>query len=291
MNKVREILIISGKGGTGKTTLASSLSKIMDDIVIVDTDVDAADMYIMLNPQVEEEHIFMGRSKEAYIDQNKCTSCGLCFSKCRFNAIEINDNKYSVKPHSCEGCTLCYEVCPADAIEMRDSESGKWFISKTQYGDFIHAKLNPGAENSGNLVSMVKHQAKCKAEQSGKTRLLIDGPPGIGCPVTSSLSGADTVIIVTEPTVSGMSDLKRVIAVAKHFKPDIAVVINKYDINPNISKQIEQYAKDKHIPVIANIPFNKCVVELLSEKKTPLDTDVCPQIVKEIKNIVNYIGD
>lgn len=291
MNSIKEILIISGKGGTGKTTVASSLAKLLNNKIIADTDVDAADMYIMLNPSDTEEHVFMGSSKEASIDAEKCTSCGLCAEKCRFNAIKEINGAYTVNPFSCEGCTLCYEICPSGAVTMNEAESGKWFISNTEYGTFIHARLNPGAENSGNLVSMVKHEAKVRAENESKKQILIDGPPGIGCPVTSSLSGADSVIIVTEPTVSGLSDLKRVISVAQNFDPDIAVVINKHDININVSKQIEQYAKDKHIPVIAQIPFDQCIVDLLAEKKTPVDSDICPHIRTEIENIAKYIGE
>lgn len=290
MNSIKEILIISGKGGTGKTTITASLCKIMSNMIIADTDVDAADMYIMLNPKMQEEHVFMGRSKEASIDMDKCTSCGLCKEKCRFNAISETEGIYKVNPFSCEGCTLCYEICPSGAITMNDAESGKWYVSKTDYGTLIHARLNPGAENSGNLVSMVKHEAKVRAEKEEKKQILIDGPPGIGCPVTSSLSGADIVIIVTEPTVSGLSDLKRVISVARNFDPAIAVVINKADINVNISKQIEQFAKDKQIPVIARIPFDRCIIDLLSEKMTPMDTDICPNIKKEIEGIAQYIG-
>ncbi len=290
MNNPREILILSGKGGTGKTTVAASLAKLINKKVIADTDVDAADMHIMMNPSLIDEHSFKGRSK-AFIEQDKCNQCGLCHSKCKFNAIDKLDNKYIVNSFSCEGCTLCYEVCPTNAIVMEEEEAGKWYLSKTDFGLFVHARLNPGAENSGNLVSMVKHQAKQTAIKNNIDTILIDGPPGIGCPVIASLSGANTVILVTEPTVSGVSDLKRIIGVAQNFKPEIAIVINKFDINTDISKQIDDYANNNKIPIIAHIPFDKCIVELLMEKKTPIESNDCPEINKEIKSILNYLGE
>ncbi len=290
MNKIKEALIISGKGGTGKTTIVSSLSKMMKDIVIADTDVDAADMYIMLKPNILEEHSFKGRSK-AEINQSLCSRCGLCMDKCRFNAIEKTGLKYNVNQYSCEGCTLCSEICPVKAIEMKEEEAGKWYLSESRYGKFIHARMNPGAENSGNLVSMVKHQSKKTAEAEGIKRILIDGPPGIGCPVTSSLSGADIVIIVTEPTASGISDMKRVIEVAMHFKPDIAVVINKSDINNALSSEIEELLRSMNIPVIAKIPFDENVVKCLNEEKTPIECTSCAHIRPELEKIKTYLEE
>lgn len=285
---MKEVLIISGKGGTGKTTVASSLAIMMDNKIIADTDVDAADMYIMLNPEKLEEHSFKGRSK-AVIDQSKCSRCGLCSKKCRFDAIDNINGMYIVNTYACEGCTLCKEVCPADAVNMKEEEAGKWFISETAQGMLVHARLNPGAENSGNLVSMVKHQAKSLAKKQNKRMILIDGPPGIGCPVTSSLSGADIVLIVTEPTVSGKSDLERVIEVAGHFKPEIAVIINKHDINSEVSEEIESYLKARNIPVIAKIPYDENIVRFLNSRKTPVECSECTEVNAELQKIADYL--
>jgi len=288
MKKISEVLIISGKGGTGKTTIAASLAQMMKNKVIADVDVDASDMFILMKPEILEEHIFSG-NKKALIDQDKCTNCGICANKCRFDAIPFIDNKYEVKPHLCDSCTLCVEFCPENAITMIPTDAGKWFKSKTQYGDFVHAKLYPGAENSGNLVTMVKHQAKEIAKEKNNDFIIIDGPPGIGCPVTSALSGADIVIMVTEPTESGVHDLQRVIEIAKHFKPKIGIIINKFDINTDISDFIVKFANEKNIDIIGKIPFDLCIVNSLNNIQTPLENNDCKNIKNEIENIYKYI--
>lgn len=286
MERSVEILILSGKGGTGKTTLAASLSKIINNKVIVDADVDAADMHILLSPNNIRKENFKG-SETAFIDREICTNCGLCKTLCRFDAIKVVSGKHIINEYKCEGCTLCKLVCPVSAITMEEQIVGEWYISNTDYGKMVNARLIPGAENSGNLVTMVKHQAQLVAREDKVRKIIIDGPPGIGCPVISSLSGADYVIMVTEPTISGVHDLKRVIKVAMHFEPKIGIVINKFDLNRKHTEEIKKFASEKNIDIIGSIPFDKCIVDALMEKKTPIDKENC----KYISDIIYTIKD
>ena len=291
MSSVKEIVILSGKGGTGKTTLASTLSKLFENKVIADADVDAADMFIMLKPKKEKVVPFKGKSI-AIIDYEKCTSCGVCQSLCRFDAISYENEKYVISPYLCDGCTLCELACPVNAISMEQQTVGEWYVSNTEHGKMVHSKLYPGAENSGNLVTMVKHQAQLLAKENRNDYVVIDGPPGIGCPVTSSLSGASLAVLVTEPTFSGIHDLKRVYKVAKHFNVASAIVINKYDLNEENVKLIEQFACDEKIPVIGKIPFNKAIVDAQVSLKTPIDLedDILKEPFIEIyKNILKLL--
>ena len=287
MSKLKEIVILSGKGGTGKTTVASSLAAIMDNVVIADADVDAANMHILLKPEIIREEDFRGKSI-AIIDNDICTSCDICRNLCRFGAIDVIDGEYVVDEISCDGCTLCEVACPVDAIRMEGQIVGKWFLSTTEYGDFVYAKLNPGAENSGNLVTMVKHQSKRLAEERGIDKILIDGPPGIGCPVTSSLSGAFLSILVTEPTFSGMSDLDRIIKLTRHFNVVTGIVINRYDINIENSKKIEEIAKEKGIEVFAKIPHSHCILDEITNREIPVFK--CKELRTEIDKIINKIN-
>lgn len=284
MERAVEILILSGKGGTGKTTLAASLSKIINDKVIVDADVDAADMHILLSPKTVKKENFKG-SAIALIDREKCNNCGLCKTLCRFDAIDIVGGKHIINEYKCEGCTLCKLVCPVSAITMEEQIVGEWYISNTDYGKMVSARLIPGAENSGNLVTMVKHQSQLVAREDKERKIIIDGPPGVGCPVISSLSGIDYVIMVTEPTISGVHDLKRVVEVAMHFKPKIGIVINKFDLNRDHTEEIKKFASEKNIDILGLIPFDKCIVDALMEKKTPIDKENCRYISDIIYNI------
>lgn len=287
MNKLKEIVILSGKGGTGKTTVASSLAAVMKDIVIADADVDAANMHILLKPEIIKEEDFTGKSI-AIIDNDICTSCDICRNLCRFDAIDVVNDEYIVDEISCDGCTLCEVACPVDAIRMEEQIVGKWFLSKTDYGEFVYAKLNPGAENSGNLVTMVKHQSKRLAESKGINKILIDGPPGIGCPVTSSLSGAFLSILVTEPTLSGMSDLERILKLTKHFNVITGIVINRFDINLENSKKIEDFAKEHNIEVFAKIPHSHCILDEITNRNIPVFN--CNELKVEIEKIVLKIN-
>jgi MinD superfamily P-loop ATPase len=206
MKKPEQIVVLSGKGGTGKTTVTASLAVMFPDKVIADADVDAANLHILLDPAVISEHTFPGRPV-AEINPKHCINCGICMDLCRFDAIGVSNGQHHIDEFSCEGCTLCSIACPEHAIAMTKQTAGRWFNSSTAYGSFIYARLDPGAENSGNLVTMVKHQSRLTAESEEKTYILIDGPPGIGCPVTSALSGSDFAVIVTEPSLTAISDL------------------------------------------------------------------------------------
>ncbi len=252
---MKEIVIISGKGGTGKTSVTGSLAVLADNSVLADCDVDAADLHLLLNPSIQEQHDFFS-GNEAIIDREKCISCGKCFELCRFDAVEIVNELFSVKDIACEGCGVCVQFCPEKAIHFPESHCGEWFRSDTEQGTMIHARLKAGAENSGKLVSTVRREARNIAEKSGSEWIIVDGPPGIGCPVISSISGVDAAVIVTEPTLSGKHDLERVQALAEHFKVPVYIVINKWDLNRNISDNIVLWAKEKSIPVLGKLPYS-----------------------------------
>jgi len=258
---MKEVLVISGKGGTGKTTLVSSLSNLKNGIVVADCDVDAPDLHLILRPKVREEFEFKG-GEFAYIDRKYCKMCGICVSVCQFDAISKD---YIVDTFSCEGCGVCEWNCPEGAIHMKEKVQGKYFISDIETGKMVHAELYPGEENSGKLVSEVKKLAREVATKEGIENILIDGAPGIGCPVIASLSNVDFAIIVSEPTVSGIHDLERVISLCEFFKVKAKVVINKFDLNESKTEEIEEFCNKKNIPVLAKIPFSLEVVEALRQ--------------------------
>jgi MinD superfamily P-loop ATPase len=255
---MKEIVVLSGKGGTGKTSIVASFAVLAQSKVLADCDVDAADLHLLLKPKVKEEKEFWS-GQVAFIDQEKCTECGLCQELCRFGAIK----DFKVAPTACEGCGFCYQVCPVDAIAMKESMSGHSFISETKYGYLCHARLGIAQENSGKLVALVRRNAKFIAERENLDYILTDGPPGIGCPVISSLSGASLALLVTEPTLSGMHDLERVIGVCRHFGVPVLVCTNKYDINQENSKKIERYCLNQGVEVASKIPFDNVVTEAL----------------------------
>ncbi len=292
MDRIKELVVLSGKGGTGKTTLTSSLSKIIKDKVIVDADVDASDMFILLKPRVLKKEIFRGKSV-ALIHQDKCIHCGLCEQHCRFDAIHKNsEGQFIVNEFKCDGCELCVYVCPVDAITMEQGIVGEWYLSETDFGPMVHARLNPGDENSGNLVTMVKHQAQIVAKEKGLNKIIIDGPPGTGCPVISALSGATATIIVTEPTLSGMHDLDRILKVANQFKVLPKIVINKYDLNNENVREIEKFARENNAKIIGRIPFDHCVIDALLNEKTPVDGgEECRRVKDEIYKIANFANE
>ncbi|MBN2657166.1 MAG: ATP-binding protein [Spirochaetales bacterium] len=263
--KIKEIVVISGKGGTGKTTLTASLVPFLEDAVIADCDVDAPDLHILLNPRSEEEETFSGSAK-AVINEDLCTHCNLCIDHCRFGAI---DDTPRINPMKCEGCGVCEYICPVDAIALNDVTTGTVFKGMTGYGPMVHARLVPGEETSGKLVSQVRNEAKKRAESDGKRYVLIDGSPGIGCNVISSITGASTVLIVTEPTLSGLHDMKRVLEVAARFSGKVFVIINKYDLSVEMTRRIEKEAEDNNAPVLMKLPFDKKIVQAVTEKKIP----------------------
>lgn len=255
---MKEILVLSGKGGTGKTTVTGSLAVLAKNIILADCDVDAADLHLILHPHVRQENEFWS-GVEAKIDGSQCSACGTCVDLCQFHALRLNDVAELI-PFSCEGCGVCAHFCPEGAISMKNKLSGSWFISDTECGPMVHAHLGIGEENSGKLVSLVKKQARELAEKKGAELILIDGPPGIGCPVIASMSGADFTLLVTEPTQSGLHDLMRVADLAAHFKVAAGVCINKWDLHEDYSKTIENECSKRNIAVLGKIPFDMHVV-------------------------------
>ncbi len=276
---MKQIVVVSGKGGTGKSVITASFASLAKNKVMADCDVDAADLHLLLHPTIKETHQFSG-GKTAFIDQERCTQCGKCQEICRFEAI-VN---FIVDPIYCEGCGVCFHICPEKAIEMTDSSSGKWFISETKYGPFVHARLGIAEENSGKLVTLVRQNAKFVAEKEEKDFVVIDGPPGIGCPVIASLGGIDIALVITEPTLSGIHDLERIVGVAHHFGIKSLVCINKYDINLTLTQEIEKYCLSNNIELVGKIPFDISVTEALV-RGLPIVEYSNNQVAEETKNL------
>jgi len=275
---MRQIVVISGKGGTGKTVITGAFAALAKNKVMADCDVDAADLHLLLAPDIKERHQFRS-GKTAKIDKKLCKKCGKCITICRFDAIspvrdEVSNGvseDYTIDTISCEGCAFCSFICPEGVIKMEENCSGEWYISDTRFGPMVHAKLGIAEENSGKLVSLVRQQAKELAEKENRDWVIIDGAPGIGCPVIASLSGIDCALVVTEPTLSGLHDADRVIKVAEHFKVSAKVIVNKYDLNLDMTKQIEKYCKDNNIELIGKVGFDKLVVEAMVNGKTVVE--------------------
>jgi len=264
---MKEIVVISGKGGTGKTSIVACFAAMAKNAVLADCDVDAADLHLVLEPDIKQTTDFSG-GKQASIIAEKCVGCGKCKEVCNFEAInfdgpanDIVGKTFTVDPVSCEGCKVCVEFCPVDAIEFEDSINGQWFISETRFGTMVHARLGIAEENSGKLVSLIRKEAKRIAEESKKDLIIVDGSPGIGCPVIASIAGADLVLIVTEPTLSGKHDLERVAELATGFKIPTLVAINKFDLNPDMARQIEVDANKRGIKVAGEIRYDKAFTE------------------------------
>jgi MinD superfamily P-loop ATPase len=258
---MKQIVVISGKGGTGKTVLAACFAALSKNAVLADVDVDASNLHLLLHQEIQERHLFKSGQK-ARIDMEKCTACGLCLPLCRFDALAEDDTgRASVDSLSCEGCGLCFQVCPVQAVEMKVPVSGEWYVSKTRYGPFVHARLGTAEENSGKLVTQVRKKAREIAEKEGRDLVIMDGSPGIGCPVIASLAGTDLAFVVTEPTPSGLHDMERIVGLARHFKIRTACCINKYDLNRDNSAGIERWCEAQSIPVVGKIPFDPSVME------------------------------
>lgn len=249
---MKQIVVISGKGGTGKTILTACFAVLADRKILVDCDVDAADLHLLLNPVNRERHEFKS-SRVADIEPGRCSRCGLCIDLCRFDAIGPD---FAVDPISCEGCGLCSRICPVNAVTMMDRLSGEWFISDTKYGPFVHARLGIAEANSGKLVTLIRQTARKMAERDGLDYVIIDGPPGIGCPVIASVTDTDLALIVTEPTVAGIHDLSRIIDLMRHFQIPAGAVINKFDLNPDKSGDIERLCISTGVEIMGKIPFS-----------------------------------
>jgi MinD superfamily P-loop ATPase len=261
---MKQIALISGKGGTGKTVIAGAFAALMQNNVLVDSDVDAADLHLLVEPVIEEENEFRC-GFTASLDTSTCIQCGRCIDVCRFDAIE---DSLTIDPFSCVGCGFCRIVCPNGSIEMRENISGKWFVSGTRFGPLVHAQLDPAEENSGKLVTLLRRKALEIMETQSLEWIIIDGPPGIGCPVIASLSGVNCALIIAEPTISGLHDADRVIQITRQFKVDTKLVINKFDLNPDVTKKIEEYCHVNNIPVLGKIKFDEDIVKATLEAKT-----------------------
>jgi len=296
---MKELVVISGKGGTGKTSITAAFASLAQNAVLADCDVDAADLHLVLSPKIKQEQDFSG-GKQASIMTEKCIGCGKCAKMCRFDAITLNGpgnglvaKTYAVDPVSCEGCKVCVEFCPVDAISFEPAINGKWFISDTRFGPMVHAKLGIAEENSGKLVTLIRKEAKRIAEEQKKDLLVIDGSPGIGCPVIASITGADVVLIVTEPTLSGKHDLERVAQLTANFGIRTLVCVNKADINPEMTEQISEDAVRHGLKVIGKIPYDDGFTKAQIMKATLIEYtggDIAEQIKAMWREVIYELG-
>ena len=287
---MKELTIISGKGGTGKTSVVASFAALAQNKVMADADVDAADLHLILAPEIKHEEDFKG-GRTAQIDLETCTECGECLGRCQFNAISPD---FVVNRIDCEGCGVCVHFCPVDAIDFPQNICGKWYISDTRFGPMVHAKLGIAEENSGLLVSLVRNQAKVLAEDRGLDTIVVDGPPGIGCPVIASITGTSAVLIVTEPSLSGLHDLERVGGLAAHFKIPTLACVNKFDINEEISDQIAGYCEKNHIELVGRIPYDTAVTHAMVAGKSIVefsDGKVSDAIKKIWHEVEDFLKD
>ncbi len=269
--KVKEITVVSGKGGTGKTSLTAALAALAPGkLVLCDADVDAPDLEILLHPDPRGEFPFMGM-QTAGVDRDRCIGCGKCKEVCRFDAVVMADGRALIDKTFCEGCSACTLVCPAACIAMEDTRQGTWYVGETARGPMVHARLNPGGENSGMLVQLVREEARNIAGDKGMETILTDGPPGIACPAISAVTGADMALIVTEPTLSGKHDMLRIADLCRRFGTAAAVVLNKADLSSAGSKEIEEACRDNGLPLLASIPFILDVVHAVSQARIPSD--------------------
>lgn len=285
---MKEIVILSGKGGTGKTSLTASLALLAKNPVIADGDVDAADLHLILSPTIKEQHDFIS-GHEAIIRTADCDNCGACLNLCRFDAIKEIKGSHIIDPLSCEGCGVCAHFCPYDAIDFLPRLCGQWMISETRAGTMVHARLGIAAENSGRLVSLVRQEAKKIAQKNKNELLLVDGPPGIGCPVIASLSGVSLAVIITEPTLSGQHDLERLLKLTKHFDIPTALCINKWDICPEIADGIEGKAIDQGSTLLGRIRYDSSVTTAQNQAKAVIETD--SPCNEDIHNIWNNLKE
>jgi len=278
---MKELLIISGKGGTGKTSMVAALASIVPSKVLCDADVDASDLHLIMTPDIREQHDFVSGHK-ALIDPDKCTQCGLCRDLCKWDAVDEN---FTVDKIECEGCGVCYYFCPEKAISFPESTCGKWFISDTRFGPMAHASLDIAEENSGKLVTLIRNKGKELAAEKEAGLLLTDGPPGVGCPVIAAMGGADAVMIVAEPTVSGKHDMERVAELADFFKIPAMLCVNKFDLNPETGEAIEKFAHDNAIAILGRIPFDPVFTKSMVEGKTVFEFDKNSAAAKAVAGV------
>jgi MinD superfamily P-loop ATPase len=266
---MKEIVIISGKGGTGKTSLVAAFASLAENKVLCDADVDAADLHLIMNPTVRERYDFQS-GHDAIINAEKCTQCGLCRDLCRWNAVRED---FTIDPLDCEGCGVCVYFCPEKAIDFPTKTCGEWYISDTRLGPMVHARLGIAEENSGKLVTQVRQEAKKLAEANGLQLILTDGPPGVGCPVIASLGGSSAALIVTEPTVAGRHDMERVAQLADFFRVPVAVCVNKADLNPEATRDIQSFTEERSYSFLGTIPFDPVFTKAMVTGQTILEYD------------------
>jgi MinD superfamily P-loop ATPase len=296
---LKELVVISGKGGTGKTSIVAAFAALARNAVFADCDVDAADLHLVLEPKIKQKSDFSG-GKRAAIVAEKCIGCGKCQDLCRFEAIHFNgqandvvDRTFTIDPISCEGCKVCVEFCPVDAIEFSDCVNGQWFISDTRFGTMVHARLGIAEENSGKLVTVIRKEAKRIAQEQKKDLLIVDGSPGIGCPVIASITGADLVLVVTEPTLSGKHDLDRVSKLTENFGIKTLVCINKADINPQIAGQISEEAQQRGLKIVGKIPYDEAFTKAQIMKATLIEYtsgDITERVKALWREVVYALG-
>ncbi|MGI6467227.1 MAG: ATP-binding protein [Sphaerochaetaceae bacterium] len=283
-NKVKEVVILSGKGGTGKTSLTAAFASLVPSLVLADCDVDGSDLHLVTSPTIIKHSPYI-EGKVASVDPLKCTGCGLCDEACRFDSFKIEeDGTYQVIEYKCEGCGLCVHVCPENAINFDLRECGEWMVSETRFGPMVHAALLPAGENSGLLVTVVRNEARKIAQKGNYDLILIDGPPGIGCPVISSVTGTSAVILVTEPTVSGIHDLKRVAALADNFKVKAYIVVNRSTVNEQLTEEIEMLSEELGHKFVGTIPFDNKMVLAQLEGKSAIEF-IAGDVKKSIERI------
>jgi MinD superfamily P-loop ATPase len=278
---IKELIVISGKGGTGKTSLLGAFASLATNKVLCDADVDAADLYLILEPEIRKRQDFQ-EGHRAVIDPDRCTECGLCRDLCRFHAISPD---FKVDPIECEGCGVCVHFCPADAIDFPIKTCGELFISETRCGPMVHARLGIAEDNSGKLVTLTRKEARELAKNRGLGLILTDGPPGLACPVIASIAGATAVLIVTEPTLSGHHDMDRVVELANHFEIPASICVNKYDLNPDMTGVIEQYAKERGLPILGRIPFDPIFTKAMVQNQTIIEYDGGSQAAQALREI------
>jgi len=278
---MKELVVVSGKGGTGKTSLLAAFASLAQNKVLCDADVDAADLHLIMAPVVRERHDFIS-GHTARIDPERCTRCGLCREVCRWQAI---DDEFVVDSLACEGCGVCHYFCPEKAIEFASSNCGEWYLSDTRFGPMAHARLGIGEENSGKLVTLIRQEGKKLAEARHLELLLTDGPPGIGCPVIASLGGATAVLIVTEPTVSGHHDMRRIVELSAFFKIPAMLCVNKFDLNPDKTEEIERFARDNNVEVMGRIPFDPVFTKAMVQGQTIVEFDGSSQAAAAVRTI------
>ena len=284
---MRELVIISGKGGTGKTSIMASFALLAERPVLADCDVDAADLHLVLTPREVSRHVFMS-GREAVLRSEQCDGCVSCVPMCRFGAISVQTDadgklRVTIDASACEGCGVCVEVCSVGAIDFPERRCGEWMVSETACGPMVHARLGVAAENSGKLVTTVRHEARRIAEEGTHSLILVDGPPGIGCPVIASITGASQVLLVTEPTVSGEHDLERVLALTRHFGIPAAVCVNKWDINPAMTERIEVVARKAGAAIAGRVRYDPAVTQAQIQQRAVVEIEcACAADIREV---------